>query len=329
MILKIFKSQSPAVYFILFVLLILLWLDVFILKENNIIIYSNDSVLYKIAFSGLEKYRIIALIIPFFFILFQAYWLNSIIVNNDISGKGTMFPALIYIVLMSLNQDALSFNGLIFSGFFMIYALKISYNCYGKESINMDIFKMSIVFSIASLFYLPMLFYLLFVWIIMLFYNANSFRIFIISLVGFVLPYLYVFVVYFMLDATPLLFQHLILRYNSLFIHTNDFGIYMQLYPLLLGSLIIVSITVFLRKINSRVIKIRKYIYIALWMFAVSIAIALFFSDSFLISLSLVAVPATIFVSEFILSFKKKWIAGLIFFLLISMIIVEKLLQIQ
>jgi hypothetical protein len=328
MILKIFKSQSPAVYIALFVLLILLWLDVFILKKTNIILYSNDNVLFKTAFGWLENYRLFSLIIPFVFTLIQAFWLNSVVVNNDISGKGTLIPALIYVTLMSLNQDALSFNGLFFSGFFIIYALQISYNCYGKENIHLDIFKMAIVISIASLFYLPMLFYMLFVWIVMLFFNANNFRTFVISLVGFLLPYLYLIVVYFMLDDIPLLFHHLLLKYHSLFIHTIDFGIYLQLFPIILGSLIIISIVVFMRKINSRVIKIRKYIYLALWLFMLSTIIALFFSDSFLISLSLVVAPATIFFSDFLLSIKRKWLAGLIFFILIAVIIVEKLLQI-
>ncbi len=223
----------------------------------------------------------------------------------------------------------MSFNGVVISGFFILYILQIAFNIYGKSDHYMDIFKITMAISIASLFYLPMFLYLIFVWLIVMVYRSADFRTFVISLVGFVIPYIYVLFFYFWFDKTPLLYQHLINKYNSLFIHNFDFRIFISLIPIILGCLYLFSIIGLLRKVNSRVIKIRKYIYLVSWLFVLSLIIALFFSDSTLISLSLLCIPATFFVSDYFLSFKRKWLAELIFTLILIFIIVEKVLQIH
>jgi hypothetical protein len=160
-------------------------------------------------------------------------------------------------------------------------------------------------------------------------YRAFNFRIILISFVGFVIPYIYVLFFYYWFDKTPILFQHLIDKYNSLFIHNFDFRIYLRTIPIMLGCLYFLSIIGLLRKTNSRVIKIRKYIYIITWMFFLTLIIDLFFSDSTLISLSLLSIPATFFVSDYFLSFKRKWIPEFIFVLVLILIIVEKVSQIH
>jgi hypothetical protein len=329
MILKIFKSQSPFVFFLLILFALLLWGDVFFFNESNFFIANNDNVLFRLCFNWLEKYKFISLFLSFILIVIQAVWLNSMVINTDITAKGTFIPGLIYVILMCSNYATLSFNGVVISGFFILFILKIVFSIYGKDDCYMDIFKISMIISIASLFYLPMILYVFFIWLILMVYRAFNFRIILISFVGFIIPYIYILFFYYWFDKTPILFQYLKNIYNSLFIHNIDFRIYLSTIPILLGCLYFISIIGLLRKTNSRVIKIRKYIYIITWMFFLTIIIVLFFSDSTLICLSLLSIPATFFVSDYFLSFKRKWIAELLFILVLIFVIVEKVSQIH
>jgi len=284
-------------------------------------------VLFKLSFGWLEKSWFLSLFLSFLFIIIQGIWLNNIVVNTDITAKGTFIPGLIYVSLICSNQETLSFNGAVISGFFILYILKIAFGIYGKEDNYMDIFKMTTTISIASLLYLPMVLYIFFVWLILIIYRTVNFRMFIISLVGFIIPYIYVLFLYFWFDKTHIFFQHLIDKYNSLFIHNIDFRIYLGIIPIILGCLYLISIIGLVRKIKSRVIKIRKYIYIITWMFIFSLINAMFFGDPSLISLSLLCIPATFFVSDYFISIKRKWLAEFIFTMYIILIFVEKVLQ--
>jgi len=329
MFVKFFKAQTPFVFFVLIIITMLLWGDVFISKNTNFILFNNVNVLFNLCFSWLENSKYISLVLSLLFIVIQAIWLNVIVVKSDITAKGTLVPSLIYVILICSNQELLSFNGVVLSGFFILYTLQIAFSIYGKDDIYMDVFKISMILSIASLFYLPIFLYLSFVWLIIMIYRATKFRLIIISSVGFIIPYLYTLFFYFWFDKTSVFYQHLKNIFYSFGLHHFNFGIYLDYMPIMIACLYVVSVIGLFRKINSRVIKTRKFIYIITWLLFLSLMIALFFSDTTLISLGLLSIPATFFVSDFFLSFKRNWLAELIFLMIIIFIIVEKVLLLQ
>jgi len=323
MILKFFRSQTPVVIIIFIFITILPWIGMFFLKTDNCISFENEAILFSYCFSWLKEYRIISLLISFLCILLQSLWLNSIIVNADITARGTQIPGLIYFILMCGNANVMSFNGVVFSVFFIIYNLKIAFELYNKENTYIEVFKMAFSISIAALFYLPMLFFYIFIWLVFFVYRNISFRSILISIVGFILPVLYLFFFYFWFDKIPLLIEVLKHNYNQLYIHDFDLRIYLQLIPTVLAFIYLYSLISIFRKINSRIIRIRKYIYIIIWLFVLLLIISLVFIDYHLISFSLLSIPATVLVTDLLLGFKRKWLAELLLFMMIILFIID------
>jgi hypothetical protein len=259
----------------------------------------------------------------FILIIIEALWLNNIVYKYQLVKKETFLPALFYVVLASSLREMLIFNAAIISNFFIIYAFKEILLMYDENATDRKTFNASLLISISSLFYFPSIILVLLIFISFIIFRIFSFRRWIIVLIGFLTPYLYIITYYYIYDKLNFFIHNKILM-NMQIGYYNIFPIKNNITIAILSIIILlflISFLNFIKKISDGVIRIREYKLVAVWFILLSLSTFLILSTDKIMLLYMTILPLTIFMTDYFLSFKKQWFVETLFLLLILSIV--------
>ncbi len=140
-------------------------------------------------------------IISFILVFFQAFLFNSVLANTKTFNETTFFPALIYVLLISLFMDFNTLSPVLMSITFLLFALNNIFHHVDNKSWVGNLLNTGLYISVASLFYMPCL---LFIFPIILSYGlftGTALRRYFLFLYGVLLPYLLVGMYFYWYDA--------------------------------------------------------------------------------------------------------------------------------
>jgi len=319
MFVKLFRTNNQFILVLLFVYGFLLWLKAFV-NPNNIPEPHFVEFAYSYAFNYIKIYPFVSVATAFVLLFIQAVVLNNVVVKYTLIEKNTFLPAFVYVTLMSVLPENTTLNPLILFNFFLIYGLNLVNKIYDIEKPVKESFNLSFLISIAALIYINGIYFLVFVWLCYLVFRINLLRAWIASAIGFIVPFIFVAFYFFMLnDYTP--FYMLINYYLQVKISliTPDYKFYGLLFIL---SLCIIAAFKYKMLDNERIIVLRKYASILIWLFIVSI-IASFLSTDWTSHIAIAFVPASIFISQFLMRLKRQWIGELIIFIVLFVLFIN------
>ncbi|MBI4947413.1 MAG: hypothetical protein HY840_13555 [Bacteroidetes bacterium] len=276
--------------------------------------------LYKLLTAGIAQYPLLLTLISFLLVFCGAVLINHLVERNEIVATQTYLPALVYVVLMSLQPEMFSLHPIVIANLLMLFALNKLMQTYRKETAYAEAFDTGFLISIASLFYIPSGIFILLLWIGLLIIRPFIWREWIISLIGLILPWTFLVFYYFWnntLDA---------LKYE-VFYYTNIaprksfsvfvFSYYEYLQMTLLMVAVFFSAGRFLKDLSKSTVQSRSNLLLMLYFLILGFA-SIFIAPSYsTIYLSFLAIPFSIFFSSFLLFAKKEWIAEILFLLLI------------
>ena len=153
--------------------------------------------LYEILAKPLNNFHYLATLIAFILIVCEAFLLNYIVNENEILTKPSFLPALFYIVFMSNDSTLLMLHPLLFANFFLLLAINKIISSYRKDNAFSNAFDAGILLSLSTLFYFPCIVFLPILGIGFILFRPFNWREWIISFIGILLPYSFVFTYYF------------------------------------------------------------------------------------------------------------------------------------
>ena len=298
-----FKSKYSFQPLIIIVLAIFLCADVFLNPPQTANVFFSIPFISDFIFA-ICKFPKIAVFIGFLIILFNAFLFNSIIISNNLMGKHTYMPALIYVLLMCCFRNSIILNNIIIVHVFLLLITRLLLKIYDKADPFQQIFNIGVLLAIISFIYSPGILLLLFVWMVFIQFNIISWREWAILLIGILIPYIFLVFFYFWFDH---LFELLLLLngyYQSL---RFSFHLNTNMYIFLSGllPLIIINMAYTLNGIEKNTIMIRKKIIIFIYLLFISLAAGMLNHEPFN-SLSLAMIPSGLFVSNYFQMVKKK-----------------------
>jgi hypothetical protein len=188
------------------------------------------------------------------------------------------------------------------------------FGMYKSEFASHLLFNASILVSITSLFYLPALFSILLVWIGWLLYNPFSFRTFLLSLIGAMLPFLFAVSIYYLNDELEFLQNIYSLKIKEAFPETN---ISWYLYIGLIGLFTFAGIfRLFLHGFVKK-IGIRKNFTLLILSFVLFAALFLLYKDTAFIAFLLF--PASMLINLHFTNINRRRIYEILFIILAGM----------
>lgn len=321
MLIRFFKNNNPSSFILIPLFALALWIVGFFSDQNGTVTYYAP--LYEIIAKPLHNYSFIGTLIAFLFIVSEAFLLNYIVNKYEILTKPSFLPALFYIVFMSIDNAMLTLHPLIIANIFIILAIYKLVSSYQKDSALSNAFDAAFLFSLSILFYFPSIVFIPLLGISFILFRPFNWREWIISLLGIVLPYAFVFSYSFLNDSSDnwwsvkMFFPTLPEQPKSII--PNSF------YFILGLSLLIVlfSFKKLFSGFGEASQKNKKGLLLLLWFSAFAL-LSLFIAPRISIqSFSAMAIPASVFCANYFLKIKKEWWGELLFLLLLTSIFIN------
>jgi hypothetical protein len=322
MFLKFFNSANPTVIFFLVLGSLSLWIQPFIqtVVEPQTLLalpFYNSINYFSVHYHGLS------VLVAFLIVLAQAFYLNFIAIKYDLLQKNSYISALIYITLMSSSASFLCIHQILICNCFLLPMLDICLSLYEKREAYRDCFYLGFLIAIASMFFYVLGILLFFVWMSFIVFRLLTLREWFIVLMGILVPYLYIFTYFFWFNKLGWLSVNIVSQWYqwhpSFQLPHNEMILF-----IVIGLVLFIAFFYTLFHINERIILIRKMQYVFIWLMLFSLLILIFtinFSESFL---TIIFIPATIFVTNYFTNRKKKWLTEVLYLTLIALIIVFK-----
>ncbi|MFZ4549842.1 MAG: hypothetical protein ACOYN4_20505 [Bacteroidales bacterium] len=172
------------------VILFALWIPAFV---NPLLPVSSagDGPLYKLLSGFFQYFPGLGVTLALLLVVIQSVALFYVFESNGFFGRRNFMPAIIALIALSWDIHYQTLHALLPAGIFVLIALNSIMSAYGKQSAYHQVFTASFSIAMASLFYIPLAYLLLMVWFTLITYRVSSWREYAVSLIGFILPFIY------------------------------------------------------------------------------------------------------------------------------------------
>ncbi len=194
---RFLRSSFLAQYIFIVFIAALLWLPS-LLRAPAAVVADNISPIYTFLYPYFLLYPHVTIIFSFIYLLFQAFLFNQILASHHLIGRVSSLGTFVFVVLMSLSPDQTVMYPLLLAMPLVLFAISVMFKMYEHTSNELSIFKVAFFIALASMVYFPLAVLLLWIFLSLFVLRIIHLRLWVIPLIGFLVPYLLLAVVYFM-----------------------------------------------------------------------------------------------------------------------------------
>jgi hypothetical protein len=244
--------------------------------------------------------------------IFQILYFNYIIRTRDVLPERSHVPGAIYAIFLTISFDLATLSPMLMAATFLLLAMGVVIKMLAQRQITNEIFEMGLYIGLATLFYLPAALFMVWAFVALIFYTGTTLRQHVLGFFGSIFPLLMVMLYFYLNDGVASLNRNLLtsvfqVRQYAL----NDFSsLFISLaIPLIVGGLGFMRMLTATRLVNYQT---RIQQMMAIWLIVSVLMIPLM---QYLAPMQFVMfVPAlAYFATYYFLSFKKRWLAELLF----------------
>ena len=322
MLLKVFK-QNQAFHFLSIPLLaIALWGRSFV-QSTVFPFYSGEDsmILYQPISYLLGTNQLANNLVALGFIILLAFLILKLNYQYSFIRVRTFLPSILFVLITSGVPEMHAMHPVYPAALFLIIAVDRIFAAYEKEKIHSNAFDAGIFLAIGSLFYLNMVFFFPVLWFgLIVIKQKVNWREYILTTLGFLLPWVSAFVYYAATEQTTELFQ--VLESNIL---TNQIflreGLQIQIYMGYLVILTILGSFFLLAQYDEKKISSRRFFKVFFWIFLISTILILASPAVSHEIIILLAIPLTFLISNYLIFMKRQFWGEVFLYLLTAGII--------
>ena len=297
MLITIFKSNQRITNVLTLIVVVVFWFCAFYSKEHNFFINKWTDGLLSV---GL--------------ITIQAIWLNRIVNQHKLIERSSYITCLIFVFLNSVVFFANSFSQILVANLCIIGCFAQLLDLYNIKNKAALLFNASLLVGIASILYYPYIAYFIFVWATLIYISTPKWRDFVISLIGFLIPIIYLVAYYFVFKDLDQIDWHTNL--NGM-VELPSIPVSLKILVVFIAVIIIVSAYVLLQIMSKSVVRVKKMLSVVLLMCLFSASVYIINEQNFFYSVISISIPLAIIIAAFFERLRKGWLAELIFSLLL------------
>lgn len=323
MFVKTFKKNYHLQLALLITVPLMLWTPAFI--NSPALVKTNlDMPIYEVIYNIFFNYRFLSTILAFILVFIQGFILNSIFSSHQLSNKITFLPAFLYIILLSSDYNSMTISPFLILNTFTIGAIYFLFRCYDKKEGSDEVFNTTLFISLATLVYSPLALLMLWVWFTFFIYKTYKWRYWILSILGFITPFIFLGAYYYLTDQLIPKFTFII----DNFIHLPDFFITLKPIQIVFfigfALLSIISIFTVLIYQNDSNINFRKKTSVLILYFFIALMPCLYSIEHE--ELIFILAPSLAYIYMSYLFYNRKLIYSNIIFALILLLIAAKVI---
>ena len=322
--LKFFKHSYIAQLVVIVLLIVALWIPAFVRHVSDVAVGSPVTPLYNL-FANIFDSSSLAMTI-FAFVIFGAsvFFFNSMMSVNQLVTRNSSLGAFVYVLCLCcvLIQD--EYYPFLFASTFIMMAMQTVYLIYQVEKPEPYLMNAGFFLALASMFYFPAIILIIWVLLAMIIMDIKGFKHFLIPVLGFVMPYFFLFVIFY--------FNHsLIENIGNYSLAFNELGFEklgmttMELIALILVFVFIGLSLMMIRSGNAdNSVGTRKKVNVTIWLFAFSFL--MLFMQKPVVCNGLIFIVLAVFVSMALSYVKKSKIIDIALIILMFAVIVNQYL---
>ena len=320
MFLRLFKGAQPALFAFVPVFAVMLWLKYLIVPMPAEVTFEpNPMPLYSIVAAWLEGYEIISRLITLVLIIVVSLWLSRLNTKFIILGSRSYLPTFLFLIIVSGFQPLQQMNPAIFACLLLVYSIEIMYETFKKEGLALRFFQAAFLVSLASLFYARSAYFMLVVWTGLIILRPFRWREWVFSLLGFFLPYIFLFSIHYLAGQSLQENWDLIMENFLPDHHTGLSNLY---YVLFYGFILLLIIAATLRmlRINQGLKNyIRKFYRLNFWVFVFTLAVYFLLFSRSIEFIYFLAVPVSYILTHYLYNMRSRLAGEIIAGLLLSL----------
>ena len=326
MLIAFFRSSFIIQYIALIIIAAALWVGAFLHPAPIPLTGGIEVPLFSAIYPWISSVDWLAVPLAFLIILLEAFILNSVMIYHELVPKNSLIPSIVFITFMSSSPVLLNIYPALLAVMLFIIFLNLIIPLYEQENNHRSVLSAGLILSISSMIYFPMVLLLPFFWMCFLIFRILKWREWIISIIAFLIPYLYLAVYYFWTDNLSMAIDLYLKSFEGfLRFHFPIEFWNISIWVMMILFLFIPALGRIMISINSYNINLRKKVSAISWLtiFSISVLFAggdVRFQAIFLMSLS-------ILISHFFATTKKSGWNEIIFLLLLVGIIVNNFLK--
>lgn len=261
------------------------------------------------------NYPFLGRIINLILILLIAIQVKTISSSSDIIPRNSYLPATLISILLLFSSGTGYFACTLTVVLLLAYALHNYINMFGKQRPYLQVLNASMCIAVSSMIFPGTSIFILFLWFGLLTYSVNSWREWIITIIGFVLPFFYMLFLFFWNDNLMYIFN----IYSQL---GSSFKIFFSQPPIeeiisicLLFLLYLMVMLKFINEASDKVISMRKRMWLVFQFSFITILAVVISGDYFYLMLPILFIPISIMLAYSIHTQKKSFVYDLILLL--------------
>jgi len=276
MFLKFLKGGRPVQILVLLVFAVLFWLKYFILPQPVQMSFETSPMpFFQLVCRLLEGQGFLSKAIALSLLVINALLLSRLNMKFIVLKSRTYLPSFIFLLVASSFLPLQCLNPVVFTSIFMLFAIEAIFGTFKKEGLAYEYFLASFLVSMGSMFYARGAYLMIIIWIGLSLFRNIRYREWIFTIIGFLLPYLFLFSWYYLTG------QELIPRWQEMimnFLPDHDFSHFNRYYVLFyafLALLILLASRKMISNYQSLKIYVRKFYKLNFWIFAVTLIVYL------------------------------------------------------
>lgn len=328
MLIRIFKQNAPLSPILLLVVGLLLWADGFIFYNKVSLVVDDPAPLYGLFAAMLQGMPMLSLVVAFTLLLLQVFIVNYIAQSNSLLSRPSWLPGFLYLVMMSSDPSLISFHPLLLANLFLLIALARALLAYSEGEVMLEVFNVGFLIALAGLFYYPALLFFLWLIVVMGIYFLLHPRGLAAAIMGFLTPFFFLLTYFYLSDQLEVRLEQMLAQYDPLLILEQSYSPFSTMMIVFLGLL---SFLAFMKLtmvfITDKPVRIRKRFRVLIYFFVFSLLSVLVVTDYFEVHHALMMIPLSVVLSVFFIEMKRKWLAEVVFYLFLALVIAGKVIE--
>ena len=319
MLLKALKSNQPFYFLLIPFVAVVFWLKSLVTPMSYPFFQDEDMmILYQPVSFLFGKNPLISSIVALIFVILMVFLILKLNIQYAFIRGRSFLPSSLFIIIISGMHQLHAMHPVYFATLFLILTIDRIFNSYEKEIIHSNAFEAAIFLAIGSLFYLNLIFFFPFLWIGFIIIKPKvNWREYVLTFIGFMLPWAAVFMYYAATNQTEELFRILVsnLTFHQVFLKGNlPIQIYIGFLVFLtfLGSIFIVG------QYDEKKISSRKYFKAFFWIFLIAAVLVFAHPAVSQEIILLLAIPLTYLISNYLIFMKRQFWGELFLYVLVA-----------
>lgn len=309
MLIRLFRSHQNAQLLALVLGILLLWGDAFI-RLRPAETGSDLAPLYALLFSWSFSFPWLSSLLAVIMLVAQALLLNQILTDEGLAQRNSFLPAILMIMLLSYHPGLLCLHPAIPASFLLILAMRMMLKARLHEKAYQEVFSAALLLSLSALINIYYLTLLPMIWIFLIINQSYHWRDWVISILGLITPFVYLAFFYFMDDSLLQVIQSYGLVFMDLSWPQRISGMSTAEW-VVQGTLTFFLLLAFVRQISrasEKVISLRRAYMMINWMLLMALISVAMNTKEWVLTGSIIMVPAVITFTNWIQSSRKtRW----------------------